>query len=299
MRVLPRRSGVLVPFLLCLIGTAVWGQAVSQVVFLPQTYYVGDVVEARVLIRSSANLDLAPPATLPATDWVDIRSVTIVQRADGYEVRIVFQPFFVGTRQLPPIDLQAITISDLSPVVNSLAPEEGDLQLRPIRDQLLLPGTQILIAVMILGLVGTPILVITTSGWLSRTIGRLRARYRENRPYRMLQRGLKQLQAEMHQVDGKRYYIRLLDLTREYLGGRFSPSFRSATTGELDVQLRRVGIPPAARGRLVELFQFGDLVKFANRRITVADRTRHLEEVREVTAQLQRNTSEEDDDVGA
>ncbi len=278
------------------------GQAISQVVFLPQTYYIGDVVEARVVVRATGNLDLMVPGTLPDTDWVDFRSVSVVQRADGYEIRIVFQPFFVGTRQLPPIDLGSMTVSGVSAVVNSLATEAGQtgpLELQPVRDQILLPGTQLMIALIVIALVGVPVIVIGTGGWVRRWVQRVRARYRENRPYRTLQKGLRQLQTDIHELDGKRYYIRLLDLTREYLGGRFSPAFRSATTGELDVQLRRAGIPAEPRTRLVDLFRFGDLVKFANRRVTVDDRTRHLEEVRAVTAGLQKREWEEHRDVGA
>jgi hypothetical protein len=138
------------------------GQTVSQVVFLPQTYYIGDVVEARVIVRATESLDLVPPTPLPRSDWVDVRSVVVVQRADGYEVRVLFQPFFVGTRQLPPIDLGSMTLSGVSVVVQSLSVEEGELELQPVRDQLLLPGTQALIAVFLLLLVGVPVVIVQT-----------------------------------------------------------------------------------------------------------------------------------------
>ncbi|MEX2442006.1 MAG: hypothetical protein WD492_00265 [Alkalispirochaeta sp.] len=281
------------------VAASVSGQSITEVIFLPQTYYVGDVVEARVVVRSSEDLDLTAPETLPSTQWVDFRDVLIVQRADGYEVRIVFQPFFVGTRQLPAIDLGAFTVSGVSSVVSSLKTEDGELELQPVRDQLLLPGTRALIAVLVLSIVGIPLVVVFTGGWVRRTFLRLREWYRENRPYRTLQKGLKQLQAEMHELDGKRYYIRLVDLTRSYLETRYSSVFRSATTGELDIQLRKVGIPSEQRQGLIELFQFGDLVKFANRRVTVHDRTRHLEALKRLSGELQRREWEGSDDVGA
>jgi hypothetical protein len=290
----------LLPFLaVCLVSPVLWGQTVSQVVFLPQTYYIGDVVEARAIVRVTESLDLVPPTPLPQTDWVDIHSVVVVQRADGYEVRVTFQPFFVGTRQLPPIDLGSMTLTGVSAVVQSLSVEEGPLELQPVRDQLLLPGTQALIAVFLLLLVGVPVVIILTGGWARRWIENLRERYRASRPYRTLTRGLRQLQTELHDLDGKGYYIRLLDLARAFLGGRFGPRFRSATTGELDQQLRRVGIDPELRKRLVALFQFGDLVKFAGRRVTVDDRTHHLEEVRTIAVELRRQERGESQRVGA
>jgi hypothetical protein len=281
------------------VAGSISGQSIAETIFLPQTYYVGDVVEARVVVRSSEELDLTVPETLPQTEWVDFRDVSIVQRADGYEVRIVFQPYFVGTRQLPGMDLGAFTVSGVSAVVSSLRGESGELELQPVRDQLLLPGTRALIAVIVLSLFGIPLVVVFTGGWARRQFYVLRERYRENRPYRTLQKGLKQLQTDMHDLDGKRYYIRLVDLTRSYLEGRYSPVYRSATTGELDVQLRRSGVPAEQRQGLIELFQFGDLVKFANRRVTVHDRTRHLEAVKRLSSELQRREWEGSDDVGA
>jgi len=273
-------------------------QSIAEVIFLPQTYFVGDVVEARVVVRSSEDLDLSVPEILPSMGWVDLREISIVQRADGYEVRILFQPFFVGTRQLPAIDLGAFTVSGVSAVVSTLQSEEGELELQPVRDQLLLPGTRALIAVIILSIIGVPLVVAFTGGWVKRHVGALQARYRENRPYRTLQKGLKQLHGEMHELDGKRYYIRLVDITRSYMEGRYGMVFRSATTGELDVYLRREGIPEEHRQRLIELFQFGDLVKFANRRVTVHDRSRHLEAVKTLSGELQRAAWEDRADVG-
>ncbi|MFW5694166.1 MAG: hypothetical protein ACOCYB_03285 [Alkalispirochaeta sp.] len=278
---------------------SVYGQSIAEVLFLPQTFYVGDVVEARVVVRSSDDLDLTVPPTLPSAEWIDLRDVSIVQRADGYEIRIIFQPFYVGTRQLPTIDLGGFSVSGVSAVVNTLQTDTEELELQPVRDQLLLPGTRALIAVIVLSIFGVPLVVALTGGWIQRQIHAIRERYRENRPYRMLQKGLKQLQTEMLELDGKRYYIRLVDITRSYLEGRFGSVFRSATTGELDVHLRKAGIPEEQRHRLIELFQFGDLVKFANRRVTVHDRTHHLEAVKTLSSELQRSEWEDRDNVGA
>jgi hypothetical protein len=273
------------------------GQNVAQIVFIPQTYFIGDLVEARVLVRSSAALDLEIPEQLPEREWLDFRSVSVGRRADGYEVRIVFQPFFVGTRQLPDLDLGSIVLPGVSAVVSSVG-EESELSLYPVRDQLLLPGTQILILAIVLALVGVPLVLFSAGGWVRRNVQVLVERYRENRPYRALQKGLRSIQSEMHELDGKRFYIRLLDLMRGYLGGRFAAEIRSATSNELDLHLGRSGIPEEEREPIVQLFRFGDLVKFANRRVTVDERERHLQLVREITSTLQRH-GKEHSDVGA
>ena len=275
-------------------------QAISQVLFLPQTFFVGDVVEARVVVRSADNLDLVVPGELPDTEWVDFRSITVVQRADGYEVRMTFQPFFVGTRQLPPVDLGSMVVEGVSVVVSSMR-EEGDLELAPVRDQLLLPGTQILLAAIVIALFGIPASVMFTGGWLRRGFRRLRDRYRESRPFRTLQKRLKALENDMHELDGRQYYIRLLDILRSYLGTRFSPEIRSATTGELPAVLARAGVRDDEGSRLVALYRFGDLVKFASQRVTLEDREHHLEEARTLAAGLQRRGHREGENrrVGA
>ena len=64
---------------------------------------------------------------------------------------------------------------------------------------------------------------------------------------------------------------------------------RSATTGEMDHVLSRAQVNDELRGRIVELFRFGDLVKFAQQRVTLKQRSAHITEVREVVDELQRH----------
>ncbi len=277
--------------------STVSAQTVSQVLFLPQTYYVGDIVEARIVVRATEEIVFRIPSELPDTEWVDFRSVQVTPRTGGYEIRVVFQPFFVGTRQLPTIDLDGFTVDTLSAVVSSLR-QDGELELEPIRNQILLPGTQLLTALIVLAALAIPVMVLVAGEWSRRWFVAIRRRYRESRPYRTLQKGLRSLQVEMHELDGKRYYIRLLDITRSYLGGRLAPGIESATTGELDFVLSRTGIPVAEKERLIELFRFGDLVKFANKRVSVDDRTRHLSDIKEISQTLHKRRKE-DQRVGA
>lgn len=285
-----RSARTVLAFLLFLISAVLHSQAVSQVILLPQTFFVGDMVEARVVVRTTETLALTVPDPLPVTEWITIHSVTIVQRADGFEARIVFQPFFVGTRQLPVIGLGAMELSGVSVFVNSLV-APGDLEPAPIRDQVILPGTRFLIALMVAAFVFVPLLVLGTGKWIRRWVRYLVGRWRENRPYRRLMKNLKVLQTEMHQLDGKRYYIRLLDEARTFFDRHFRASILAATTEELEDRLAGAKAPPEVRRVLVEMFQFGDLVKFAQQTVTLEDRTRHLDELRRL-AQLVHRTKE-------
>ena len=271
------------------IPTSLVGQSVSQVVFLPQTYYIGDRVEARVVLRDVNAADITIPETLPTTPAVTIDSVTTVQRADGVEIRFVFQPFFTGTRELPAIDFDGVTLSGVSAFVTSVAEPGEELELASIREQLILPGTQIQLALAVIALIGVPAVIIVAGGWGRRRLHGIRRWYRENRPYRAFVRAQKSLTGELHSLDGKAFYIRLLDTFRTYLDGRLGTHVRSATTGEMDHVLSRAHVTEDLRLRIVELFRFGDLVKFARQRVTIEQRTAHVAEVRQVVDALQRH----------
>lgn len=278
---------VVVALLFIAIGVGVGAQTISQAVFLPQQYYVGDIVEARVVIRDDSALDLHPPEVLPSLSWVEVIGVSIVQRADGFEARIRFQPFFVGTRRLPPIDLGAVTIDNVSAFVGTVL-TTTDREPAGMRDQLLLPGTRLLLVLVLAAIVAIPLVVFVAGDWGRRTIGHLVRWYRERIPYRRFVRGLRTLSGRIHEIDGKRFYTELQQLTREFMDRRFDAKLISATTGELDERLMRIGIPEDSRVRIRTMFEVADLVRFANRRVSLEERTLHLEDLRVITGELHR-----------
>ena len=274
------------------VAPATSAQTVADVVFLPQTYYVGDRVEARVVLDIDSASEITIPDELPRTDWITIESITTLQRSDGVELRIVFQPFFVGTRELPPIDLEQTLLTGVTAFVTSVGGDGEELRTAPVRDQILLPGTEVRIALFAIVLFGVPPTVFFLSGWGRRRLGRVRRWYRERRPYRGFVKSARRLAGRVNELDGKTFYTHLLNLCREYLDGRFSAGLRSATTGELESVLERAGIPATERRRLRLLFEFGDLVKFAGRRATLEERSAHVEEARDIVLALQRGESQ-------
>ena len=260
-----------------------------EVTFEPEVFYAGDLVAARVLI--GAGLGDAPrvPERLPSHDWIEIRSIVVLQRPDGFEVRIVFQPFFVGTRALPAIDLGSIELTGISTFVTRSTIEATTFpELRP---QYRLPGTRGLFAVAALALVGIPTLLVTAGTRGHTLVRRISARYRANRPYRDLVRALRGLRVELHSIDGRSYYIKLLDVARTFLDRRFGAGLAAATTAELAERLSRTSLDQQVQSRVVKLFAFGDLVKFAHVAVTVDDRRYHSDELKRIadTTRSERN----------
>ena len=271
------------------IASPLWAQERPAVTFEPEVFYAGDLVAARVLL--GAELDDAPrvPERLPSRDWVDVRSIVVLQRPDGFEVRIVFQPFFVGTRVLPAIDLGSVELTGVRTFVTR---STIDVTTFPeLRPQYRLPGTRGLFAVAVLTLVGVPTLRVI-AGTRGRTlVCRISARYRADRPYRDLARALRTLRAQLHSIDGRSYYIKLLDVARTFLDRRFGAGLAAATTAELAERLSRTSLDRHVQSRVVELFAFGDLVKFAHVAVTIDDRRRHSDELKRIadTTRSERN----------
>lgn len=261
--------------------STVFGQIVVRTVFLPQVYYVGDVVEARVTIRGINPDELAVPSSLPKLDWIEVREVGFFGTGDGIGVRIVFQPFFVGTRNLPPLDLGPFELDTVTAVVASSV-QEGERQLEPMRGQLLLPGTRLVVGVTFTLVFVAPVVLYVMWGYGRRRLTALIGRYRSGLPYRKLARGLRHLESDIHEIDARRYYIRLTELARLFLARRASGKFISATTRELPGLLSDIGLTDNQIQELMEVFNAGDLAKFASRHVSLDQRRHHAETLQHI-----------------
>lgn len=273
--------------LMALISATVGAQSVGTVSILPQVPYVGDLVEARVTIRGVSTTDVRVPEDLPDLDWVLVRSLELVQRADGVEVRLVFQPFYVGTRQLPVLDLGVVRLEGLTVAVNRLR-SDTDLEIDGVRDQLLLPGTTLLFAGLVALLVAIPVSLIVFGGWFRRQLVRIIGRYRDAIPYRRTLRRLRALEEEFDELDARSFYIRIVDVLRDYYDRRFAAGLRSATTGEVSRRLEAVGTPPDVIADLTAVFEAGDRVKFAMETTDEQTRRHHLQIARDGCIAAQR-----------
>lgn len=260
--------------------------SISRTVFLPSVYYVGDRVELRLSIRSSMLDQIQLPQELPQPSWGTIHDIRIVDRGDEKDIRIIFTSYYPGTRTLPPINLGPILLNDISIFVSSIL-NSNEQQLVPSRDQLILPGTQLTIILWSLLVLSIPLLWLIIFRWGRQYFVRLIAKYKEGLPYRRLQRSLKDLTENAGAIDGRNFYIALLDLVREYLSGRLNIDARSATTRELESALKKEVDNPADQNFIVRLFHHGDLVKFASQPSTLKSRMDHLTQLQEVLQHIE------------
>ena len=59
---------------------------VEHVLFLPPTFYVGDLVELRIRIDVDPGTMPAEPSELPQPSWIHIRDVRVIPIADDYGI---------------------------------------------------------------------------------------------------------------------------------------------------------------------------------------------------------------------
>jgi hypothetical protein len=266
--------------------------SISRTVFIPSVYYVGDRVELRLSLRSSLLDQIQLPQELPQPSWGTIHDIRIIDREDEKDIRILFTSYYPGTRTLPAINLGPILLSDISIFVSSIL-DSNQQDLVPSRDQLILPGTQLIIILWSLLVLSVPLLWLVIFRWGRQYFALLIARYREGLPYRRLTKNLRDLTENAGAMDGRNFYITLLDLVREYLSGRIRVDARSATTRELEFALKKEVENPADRNFIVRLFHHGDLVKFASQPSTLKSRMDHLSQLQEVLEHIETSRNAE------
>lgn len=265
---------------------------VVGVTFLPQQFYVGDRVEMRAVVRLSRTGEPAVPDPLPRLDWGDLHHIRLVPRGAEWEVRVIFTAFQPGTQTIPPLNLGAVTVSDLSVHVPSILETGEYAEPAPPQAQLVLPGTRLWTALLVLLLVLLPLAWIVFFRRGKRYLQELVRRYRERQPYRRLLRVIRQLTASIEQMDGRTFYITLLEQMRRYISTKVATDCMAATTGELAEHLQRLSASVNDRDRLLQLFRYGDLVKFASVEAPVAQRASHLGELRSVVESVEQAASQ-------
>ena len=260
---------------------------IERTTFLPQVFYVGDRVEMRVAFRISPGAAPRLPAESPSIAWGTLHRVRLAEVSGGWELRVSFTPYQPGTQTLPAMELGDVYLRGIDVPVPSILDEDRS-KLTPLRDQLLLPATRMLLAAAAAVLVLVPALWFAFFRWGRRRLRDLLRRYRDALPYRRINRSLRQLGNEMDDMSDRDFYIQLLSDFRSYLSRRMHSEAFSATTEELAGELEHYIPTEEDRGAVLEVFKFGDRVKFASQRASTRARSDHLEAVMRVLRHVER-----------
>lgn len=266
---------------------------IERTTFLPQVFYVGDRVEMRVAFRTSPGAAPRLPQESPSIAWGTLHRVRLAEVSGGWELRVSFTPYQPGTQTLPPMELGDVYLRGIDVPVPSIL-DENRSELAPLRDQLLLPATRMLLAAAVAVLVLVPAVWFVFFRWGRRRFRDLLTRYRDALPYRRINRSLRQLGNEMDDMSDRDFYIQLLSDFRSYLSRRMHTEAFSATTEELAGELERYIPTEEDREAVLEVFKFGDRVKFASQRASTRARSDHLEAVMRVLRHVERKRDPRD-----
>jgi len=247
------------------VQTVAYGQAGYSMVrsaLLPPTFYVGDRVELRLQIQPDEGRRVAPPETLPQDPWIHVDQVALSQAGSQIQVRIFFESYAPGAHSLPPIRIGEVTLAGLSVTTASLV-GSGKGGLSEPKGQLFLPGTGLLLALLIGLVFGLPPLLFFSIRAIRRLLSRLARRREFERPWRRFAQALEHLQSPEALRDSRSFYILLCDELRIYLSHRAHRGFLTATAREFTPLIER-SFPTLTQVReTASVMSFGDQVKFA------------------------------------
>ncbi len=296
------RTGCL--FLLLSLTLPLYGQqsySVEQVLFLPPEHYVGDLVEARVAVRVDEGVEVGPPETLPSRERVVIHDVQIKEQNGLKRIHITFSSFMVGVQTMPPLQLGDIELKDITFQTNSIiqeAGEQGEEPFREIREQVLLPGTTLLL--LAVAACGVFVLLLLFPGLrlLRRMIRKILLQTGDRRRMALFFRKIEKLRTTAGSMDADSFYSVLSSELKRYLTMRLEEDFSTKTTAELkpllENRLKKYSSDdpsqnaPLPSTEIGELFAYGDKVRFGGFTAAVEKRLEHLSLIDETVHEIEK-----------
>jgi len=291
------RAIALAVFLLVLAACPVFSQiSLTESIFLPPRFFVGDRVELRLTYDLPAGVAVESPAQLPAHAWIEFQNIEVQdRRAPGGSgkvlVRVFFIPFFTGETVLPPLRLGDLDTGELLVTTQSALQLEQDDSLRGPRRQLSLPLTWLRLLALVLVGIGAPLFLLFLLRYGIQGFRRIREARIRRLPYLHVRKSLNQLATGRTTMEGKSFFI-LLSLTiRRYLSERLSMPLMSATTGEIAGSLKAAGLEESVSERIHEVLKAADLIKFSGKRANRGEMEKSLKSVGGIVEQVEERTT--------
>jgi hypothetical protein len=261
-------------FLPCVSIGADTGISSIDTIFLPKKYYVGDKVELRIKLTIEEGYILQLPENIPESSWMNFHSIEITKIDKNSELRIVFTSFIPGTRSLPSLNLGGVVLNSVKLHTSSLIDSTGN-DFVGIADQLLLPGTKLILVLVVGTLFLGPLLVLMLLGPLRKKITNFVKIGRGRRPIKRLNKILRELEDQKGRISCRRFYIRLSKEVREYLSKRSDIDFITLTTLDMSLALNKV-VNTEFAVDISEMMKLADSIKFG--RLTTND-TRKISDI--------------------
>jgi len=262
------------------------GYTLIRSLVIPPTFYVGDRVELRLRIQPDKGRNAAAPLQLPRDPYLHFESVTVRKLDTEAEVRIIFESYAPGERELPPIRLGEVVLTGIKVRTASLV-SSGHATLSEPKGQLFLPGSGLVLALLIAVLFGAPPLIFFSIRGARRLVSLLVDRREFERPWVRLRAALARLDRGEGYDDARGFYILVCDELRLYMSKRVVPDYLTATAREF-APLTERALPDLPQAKAtIEVMRFADQVKFAGAEAGPETLTRDAGRVREAAEAIE------------
>jgi hypothetical protein len=249
---------------------------ISKINFLPQEYYVGDFVELRFIVRTATPEKIHIPETFPTEDWLEFDEIQVLNHSDGAEIHIVFRSFYAGTRTLPAVNFDSFILDKVKIETKSILSQTSPGFSEP-RGQLYLPGTKIIIIILVFIFLIIPLFALFLAGRLRKWIRKIIAQQKEKKPIKKFYRRLDELKKQAGRISSRDFYIILTNALRKYLSVRSGRDYQAVTTREIDKRIEMDFPGIQHLHDLVEVLRYGDEIKFSPRRSSYYKEIRDIE----------------------
>lgn len=264
------------------------GLSVKSIIFLPGEYFVGDTVEARIMVQPDGGGVFAPPSRLQEYEWLAYHEVTVKKEKNGTLVIISFTPYAPGTRTLPPIKLGSAILDSVKIHTTSILARDG-ASFKGIKKPLFLPGTRLLLGIVIAVLFIGPVFILWFTGSIKPKLNLARALRQGKKSQKQLYKVLKDLDEEKERMSSRQFYFELSDAYRKYLWKRTGVDFMTITSTDFGLNLEKILGP----GRIVQsasaMVKFSDSIKFGGVTVNAGRKIHDLSIVRESVHLLEKS----------
>ncbi len=259
---------------------------VIKVVYTPKDFYVGDMVTLLIYVETPFDGEIESPDKIPLGEWINIKSVNLIDTgADESIIRLSFTSFAPGLRVVPDILFGDYTLHDFR--INTLSiVDDRFTELQPLSPQMVPPGTNFLMVLLLCGVVLGPYLIFVLIKALLRSIKLAINKYKREKPFRRYMKILKQLKTEISEISVRGFYVKITEQLRVYLSIRFNNEFSSATTKELGSLLISI-MDFDSTEELLSICRFADLVKFSHVNASSLHREKDLLTIIDILNQLE------------
>ncbi len=238
---------------------------ISDVVFLPPRFYVGDRAEARLTLVSAGEFSIEAPTTLPSKRWLSVDEVVVSRVNDrSATVRIHFTSYLPGTQALPEIECGDVLLRDIKISTSSVIESGEGVDPMPPRPQFVLPGTWSITAAVAFGIVAVPLGLLLGIRALLGAGRRYRAFTLRKMPVGRFRRRLTRLGRTLQHMNVREFFIHVSEAFKRYLQERLGVPALGSTTQELSATVEQL-LPEEVARRALEMLRLSDEVKFAGK----------------------------------